>query len=475
MHATRRNIFVLVAVIAASGVAHAGDRKDLAEKVEDLQSKLEKAQQQIASQAERIEKQGQEIRELRAASEKSWLNERRAEQVRTLVRDVLKDAETRASLAGKGVTAGWDDGFYLADRAGNFLLNIGALSQTRYIYNHADRTAGNDEDQNGFQQRRTRLIFSGHLFDPKFTYRVMTDATPQGGNTNLLEAWFGYAFADGWQVKVGQFFVPFLREEVIGAGTQLTVDRSFVNGLFTASRSQQASLSYSADRWRIRGAVHDGSRQLNTNFNSDTTDAAVAARSELLVAGEWSQFKDFVGWPDDSLGLMLGAGVDYESGESGSGTARPDVFKYTADASLEGRGWNAFAAFTGQHFDDNTSGGPTSADQFGVVAQGGFFVVPGKLDVFGRYEYLVLDRGVLNSGAGRITAVTGDDEISLLTVGANWYFRRHNAKATVDTVWALDPLPVGRMGPLPAQTGSALVGSTDDPQVAVRAQFQLSF
>jgi hypothetical protein len=53
-------------------------------------------------------------------------------------------------------------------------------------------------------------------------------------------------------------------------------------------------------------------------------------------------------------------------------------------------------------------------------------------------------------------------------VGANWYVHRHNAKATLDTVYAFDPLPTG-------QAGSGLLSSTDDGQVAVRAQFQLSF
>ena len=48
------------------------------------------------------------IAELEGAQKQSWLNERRAEEVKNLIREVLSDAETRASLLENGMYAGHD-------------------------------------------------------------------------------------------------------------------------------------------------------------------------------------------------------------------------------------------------------------------------------------------------------------------------------------------------------------------------------
>ena len=49
----------------------------------------------------------------------NWLNEARAEEVRTLVQDVLADSDTRASLLQSGMSAGYDNGFVIGSADGN--------------------------------------------------------------------------------------------------------------------------------------------------------------------------------------------------------------------------------------------------------------------------------------------------------------------------------------------------------------------
>ena len=50
------------------------------------------------------------VAELKAASDDDWLTERRAQEIRGLVEDVLADADTRASLLQDGMTAGLGSG-----------------------------------------------------------------------------------------------------------------------------------------------------------------------------------------------------------------------------------------------------------------------------------------------------------------------------------------------------------------------------
>lgn len=56
-----------------------------------------------------------EVSQVRAQNGETWLNERRAEEVKALVKEVLSDADTRASLLDNNLTAGHNGrNFFLA-------------------------------------------------------------------------------------------------------------------------------------------------------------------------------------------------------------------------------------------------------------------------------------------------------------------------------------------------------------------------
>ena len=78
--------------------------------LDDIRQELEK----VKNQNERMRDQ---IDVLRAETQQDWMTEQRAEQIKELVQDVLADADTRASLMGNGLMAGWSDGFFLASQA----------------------------------------------------------------------------------------------------------------------------------------------------------------------------------------------------------------------------------------------------------------------------------------------------------------------------------------------------------------------
>ena len=78
------------------------------------------------------------IDQLEAKQNDNWLTERRADEIRGLVQDVLADADTRASLLAQGMSAGYEDGFVLSSADGNFLLRINGQLQTRWVYNSSD-------------------------------------------------------------------------------------------------------------------------------------------------------------------------------------------------------------------------------------------------------------------------------------------------------------------------------------------------
>ncbi|MCH2132525.1 MAG: OprO/OprP family phosphate-selective porin [Phycisphaerales bacterium] len=85
----------------------------------DMQARLEAAESKIA--------------ELSAQTDADWLTEQRADEIREIVQDVLADADTRASLQGSNMSAGYDNGFVISSSDGKWKLRINGLLQNRWV------------------------------------------------------------------------------------------------------------------------------------------------------------------------------------------------------------------------------------------------------------------------------------------------------------------------------------------------------
>jgi phosphate-selective porin OprO/OprP len=420
-----------------------------------------------------------EVAAMRAQQGDTWLNERRAEEIKGLVKEVLSDADTRSSLAEGGLTAGWKKKFYLASEDHNFLMEIEGQVQARYIFNDSDQNGGaTDETVGGFQMRRVKLGFSGYVVDPKITYKVKGAFNRAGTNGFELEdAWMAYDVMDGLNIRAGQFVEPFLREFMISSTAQQAVERSILTQTFTDEFTQGLYATYSTDMIKLYAGVIDGSQQKNTEFSSNNYEVAVLGRAELLLTGDWKQFSDFAAWSGQPLGVLLGVGTVYDVGTHAPGAAgkKADILKYTADVSVKvDPGINFYGALVGQTIDANDQAGVTnhSVNQIGFLIQAGVFIVPDTLDVFARYEYADFDGTAVNNTTGVLSnAAANNDLLSLVTVGTNYYFSKHQAKFTLDGVYGLKRIPTGAGG----LSGSGLVTDADNGQFAIRAQFQLLF
>ncbi|MFZ9880215.1 MAG: hypothetical protein ACO3QC_02285, partial [Phycisphaerales bacterium] len=102
-----------------------------------------------------------EIAGLKAAQGEQWLTEQRASEIRGIVTDVLADADTRSSLQGSGAGAGYNGGFFMSSADGNYSMKINLLEQIRWTFN--DQSNADDEQASGFENKRTRLTFSGGM------------------------------------------------------------------------------------------------------------------------------------------------------------------------------------------------------------------------------------------------------------------------------------------------------------------------
>jgi phosphate-selective porin OprO and OprP len=456
-----------------------------------------------------------ELQQLRAKDGDNWLNERRTDEVKALVKEVLADADTRASLAGDGMMAGYDGKFFLASPNGDFRLNFSAQIQGRYIANlrrhgtamPVPALSPDDGHEDGFQIRRVEPTFDGYIGDPKIDYLIILQSDRDSGTVTAKIAQIAHTFTDAnLTVFGGRIYDTFARESIMSSKRAQTVDRSAVANIFPKNDDivEGIGMTWKAlpDYLIVSATFNDG---LNSgtlgapttsiggtgghDFTNGAADWAVTGRVDAKLFGDWSQMADVESWskaPD--LQVFLGGGIHYESAKSGDSQAAgrfsvtgptagtdkyDDLFMWTGDALVKFQGFGFMGAFYGLHFRNSAigAGAAPAAGAFAnanlncyaATAQAGY-TIQDKLEPFVRYEWIGVDSRL------------GSNPLNLVTVGFNWFLKGHAAKFTLDTVVAFNNInnantlntSLTGIGLLPYDTRKK-------GQCVVRAQFQLLF
>lgn len=413
-----------------------------------------------------VDAQAAELAVLRAQHARSRLDARRTAELEQLVAEVLADADTRASLVGDGLTAGHKGSFFLASGDGAFLLKFNGTVQMRFIADFRN-DSGADDAETGFTFRRIELGFGGHVADPRIGYKLQLASSRDSSGTVLQDLIITYEPAPGLKLVGGRTKAPFMREELVSASRQLTVERSLVNAALSVAYVEGVGIVYTQAGWRLRAMVHDGINSggaggAGNDFQNDAGDIAASARLDLKLAGDWQQWSDFSAWAGEPTALFLGAAGHYELGETGDARANVTILQWTTDAALEHEGFNVSLAVIGRHV---ASDGAAATADYGIVLQGGCMVVPDRLEPFVRWEWLNVD-----------DSVEGDNVFAAITFGANWYLRRDKAVITADLVWVPTSLVASNtLGAATSGLGLLPDGEGDDNQISLRVQFQLKF
>lgn len=426
---------------------------------------------------EQLQKQMAEMQvqmdQMRRRLGEDWMSEQRAAEIRGIVQDVLADVDTRSSLLQSGGGAGYDGGFVITSDDGNFKLKLNGQIQVRFTYASIDDlppppegglSGGDDDDRDrwGFENRRTKLVFAGHVGDRSWQYKVKGAFSNKSGSFGLEEAWVQKDLGNGLEIMFGQFKLPFMFEELTSSSRQLAVDRSLVNEAFNQDYSQGIQVAYEGDSVRWWAAYSDGFGSRNTRgidvFGSDagmpmSTNFAITGRVEALVQGDdWARHKDYTSKRGAETSVLVGGALHYQDGRDE--ITDEEMLAWTVDTSVEFDGANLAAAITGRHLSWD-GGGMADMDQIGLVLQGGYRLSD-DTEVFGRYEW-----GDPDSGA---------DDLSVLTVGLNKYYSS-KIKGTVDLGYSLNEVAA----PFGDHKSIGWRESSEDGQLVLRGQLQLVF
>ena len=407
----------------------------------------------------------EEVAELKNNQNRGWVDEQRAVEIRSLVDDVLSDADGRLNLQGSGAVSGYDKGAFLMSADGNWKVKINGQIQARWLLNEAD----GQEDNRGTELRRTKLNFSGHVIDPSWTYKVSgTWSRDDDNNSETENAYIAKALDGGRWFRVGNYKASFLRESAVSSSKQLGVERSMINNAFSYGWTQGIEYGVKNDNMKLFAQYNDGPGRANSEAADLAFDAWIVRAEFRSGEATWKDFGSLTSKLGGAKGSLIGISYqtyDNEAGEVEYGNADAEGSTgWSLDASWRGDGWNIFAMMV-ETTGERTDG--TEIESSGWLLQGGT-MMNDNTELFAQLQ------------AGEID---GGGDMSCTRVGFNYWptAGNNNIKWTTDVAWAGDTIEDGGVGASPDWAGSGngwradngLVG--EDDQVLVRTQLQLLF
>jgi hypothetical protein len=264
------------------------------------------------------------------------LSDRRAEETRQLVHDVLADADSRASMQGNGSPV---------------TVNVHGFAQTRYSYNSGAEL----EATRGFNLPVARLIFSGDIYN--FGYKISGQWSDSTNDFELKDAYGTTDFA-GLDFKFGQFKAPFMKEFLVDRQDTLAIDRSIVAYTFGQGWSQGVEFGKDFGALNLRGSYTDGFD--SANGAGVQNGYALTARADYDVTSWWN----------------LGAAISWND------LVDTNYTTYTVDTGVKVVGLDLTAAYTGVNRDAGNDWATTFTAAYDVTD---------SLQTYLAYEYGVLE------------------------------------------------------------------------------------
>jgi phosphate-selective porin OprO and OprP len=343
----------------------------------------------------------------------------------------------------------YDDGLVFETKRGNFSVRYRTLIQ--FQFSAIDQDNNTDTD---FFFRRFRLKFNGHVLRPWLTYRlqlsrddVRIGQVGDGSGVEFKDFYIDAVYFDKIFPRIGQFKVPFNREQLNPGSALLLVERSIVNTEFSFGRKIGGALYGILGKHVAYGAAVYTSPATDDTADASSVDSETfAGRLQLNfggtleysnggfpTGGDYALVPDFTKVPV----FVFGAAVVYlpslsvkeNEGDSGAlierfielGISKGNVVSVTGDAAYKLPMFNVEAAYLGRWIEPEIGGRETVYDQ-GLRIQTGLFLMPDTIEIAGRWAYIFYDTSPAEAGV--VEALRNNS--SELTTGINYYISKSN-------------------------------------------------
>lgn len=352
-------------------------------------------------------------------------------QAKTLDELLVEKGVVAMEHGGAG-SAHYKEGSRL-DFGEDFHMKVNIQLQPRYTFEDTDtsgrRDAGleveSDNDTSGFSMRRARIVFSGHMLNKTWSFKLQNDFASDSGGGDLKDAWLQWNMDEAANIRMGQYKQPLSRQELSSSSSLQLPDRSIANEYFALGRhhgvmmhGDMGGVMYAASLWN---GESDGEGR-----NAGPTDNKMSATVQVVGnIGDYGSRKhegDIEG--TDGFAATMGAAVNYGQGSSAPG-GDFDKIDINVDAALRAAGFSAQAEWywSSQDFDD-IAGDLGEREDTGGYVQAGYFFVPQEWEAAARWAMIVFDDDV----------DVRDDQMEV-TLGLNYHIWKHSLKIQNAVTW----------------------------------------
>jgi len=406
----------------ASPQANAGD--------DGIQAQIKELKKKI----ERLEEQSQQMnmKMYEATDTKAWYNKIKVK-----------------TKKGTGLT------FQTADK--NYKMRMRLRGQ--FLANFIN-PEGEDNEGLGFRVRRLRVTWDGNAFAPWMKYKVQYDF---GRTGELKDMKLSFAKNKVFVPTVGQYKVPFNREVLNSSSALQVVGRSIITDYFEYDRDIGVGAYglLGGGMLRYDLGLFQGEGTNTKNDKGDTGMIWAARVQAAVIGGKAKKVKEnFAKKPTLMIGAAV-AGIDVEDGSDGNigipsgerALENGTVTSFTADINYRDPRFNLTGEYIGRWVNPDDAGVGTAYDS-GFRVQGGFFVIPKKVELASRYAMVMFDDDPNVLGGNDL------DNVWTFTQGLNYYLSgNHKWKLQLDYTF---------------QREEDLAGAESDESM-VRAQVQAYF
>lgn len=441
-------VLCLCAVPFPSAHAQAKSDSERLEKLERAVELLQKRNAELEQEVQSLKKQ-KSSNTVSASAPVPLTTEKRSHFVPDSKSTVVEHTETKEEKKPIFVVPG----------ASEIKLVLGGLLQTQYEAGDVsafEGRFGSGAIDDRFRLRRMRINITGD-FAEKFEFKLegefaSTDTAITVRNamgaiiasnstrTNFagLDLWVNWHQFPEFQIKLGQYKAPFGFEQLFSDPKLLTPERSQVTSALTPER--QIGIQFWGKPFaRVLPDQKDLVTYYAGIFNGNGRNVTVNDNDEYMFAGRlevqpwngkisgadaWLKFGGNALSSRDAAGTVLSPAGSLRVNSDGSLSA------FAALSAAERRGYGFDATFhwgpfdlTGEYLSESYEGRtvngvmPTFSDfrAEGYYVQGGYFIVPKKLQVVTKYEHF---------NPGQIIS----DNLDSITGGLNYYIRGDDVK-----------------------------------------------
>ncbi len=339
--------------------------------------------------------------------------------------------------AASGAKISWKGGtrFEMPEAGVNAALTL--LLKERYTYTDAD----GGSDKSSFETKNARVYFSGDILKKEFSYMYMADfvgKTDDGlSSPTTKDAYLQWNPLPTADVRMGQYLVPVTRQVQTSPAKLQFPDASPATGVFAYGRNQglMGGVKCEDNSMYARAAIFNGqSDGEGENMPGVDTDHLGVVTGRIDVLGPIDAFEESDVAYSKEPGLSFGASYAY--GDSENSVTRDEVSigdertnqTIGVDATFKYLGFSALSEVFYRDYDSDLAG---TAEPMGAYIQAGYFLIPEKVEVAGRWSYIDCDDGLYSAGVCR-----GSENVNEAAAVLAYYFWKNHMKAMVsfDTV-----------------------------------------